>query len=198
MRVDQFDFELPSERIALRPARPRDASRLLEVRGAAICDREMLDLPALLSPGDVLVFNDTKVIPAQLEGRRLRKEDGARSAPGGKHGSAPRSTSAKGRASGKPSSATPSAPGLATRSISGRKSPLRLSQKLPMVRLCCIFTGMNRSSCCSNGPGVCPCRRISRLGARRTPKTGTIIRRCSLRKKGRWRPRRLRCISRRA
>jgi len=70
MRVDQFDFELPPERIALRPARPRDASRLLEVRGSAIADRNMLDLPALLSPGDVLVFNDTKVIPAQLEGKR--------------------------------------------------------------------------------------------------------------------------------
>jgi len=70
MRVDLFDFELPPERIALRPARPRDAARLLAVRGSQISDRQVLDLPQLLEPGDVLVFNDTKVIPAQLEGRR--------------------------------------------------------------------------------------------------------------------------------
>jgi S-adenosylmethionine:tRNA ribosyltransferase-isomerase len=77
MRVDHFDFELPPERIALRPARPRDSSRLLDVRGGAVADRQMLDLPALLSPGDVLVFNDTKVIPAQLEGRRGEASIGA-------------------------------------------------------------------------------------------------------------------------
>src|SRR5689334_3625700 len=70
MRVDLFDFELPPERIALRPARPRDSARLLAVRGSEISDHEVLDLPSLLQPGDVLVFNDTKVIPAQLEGRR--------------------------------------------------------------------------------------------------------------------------------
>ena len=68
--VDLFDFDLPTDRIALRPARPRDSARLLLVEGAAISDRQMLDLPSLLEPGDVLVFNDTKVIPAQLEGRR--------------------------------------------------------------------------------------------------------------------------------
>ncbi len=70
MRVDQFDFDLPPERIALRPARPRDAARLLHVSGDQLADRKMLDLPDLLSPGDVLVFNDTKVIPAQLTGKR--------------------------------------------------------------------------------------------------------------------------------
>ena len=70
MRVDLFDFELPPDRIALRPARPRDSARLLAMRGAAISDRQVLDLPQLLEPSDVLVFNDTKVIPAQLEGRR--------------------------------------------------------------------------------------------------------------------------------
>jgi S-adenosylmethionine:tRNA ribosyltransferase-isomerase len=86
MRVDLFDFDLPQERIALRPARPRDSARLLLVQGKAILDRSMLDLPHLLQPGDVLVFNDTKVIPAQLEGRRgearigatLHKREGAR------------------------------------------------------------------------------------------------------------------------
>src|SRR5438105_2233690 len=86
MRVDLFDFNLPPERIALRPARPRDSARLLVVRGSEISDRQMLDLPQLLEPGDVLVFNDTKVIPAQLEGRRgdasvgatLHKREGPR------------------------------------------------------------------------------------------------------------------------
>src|SRR3954447_4998339 len=86
MRVADFDFDLPPERIALRPARPRDSARLLAVRGSAFQDRAMLDLPELLEPGDVLVFNDTKVIPAQLEGRRgdasigatLHKREGSR------------------------------------------------------------------------------------------------------------------------
>ena len=77
MRVDDFDFELPSERIALRPARPRDSARLLHVAGDAIFDRAVLDLPDLLRPGDVLVFNDTKVIPAQLEGKRGEARIGA-------------------------------------------------------------------------------------------------------------------------
>jgi S-adenosylmethionine:tRNA ribosyltransferase-isomerase len=72
MKVDLFDFDLPPERIALRPVRPRDAARMLVVRGqdAPFEDRGVRDLPDLLNPGDVLVFNDTRVIPAQLEGRR--------------------------------------------------------------------------------------------------------------------------------
>jgi S-adenosylmethionine:tRNA ribosyltransferase-isomerase len=86
MRVDLFDFELPQERIALRPVRPRDSARLLAVDGSNISDRRILDLPDLLRPGDVLVFNDTKVIPAQLEGKRgdasigatLHKREGPR------------------------------------------------------------------------------------------------------------------------
>ncbi|MEO5971903.1 MAG: tRNA preQ1(34) S-adenosylmethionine ribosyltransferase-isomerase QueA [Sphingomicrobium sp.] len=86
MRVDLFDFDLPPDRIALRPARPRDSARLLAVDGARIADRQVLDLPDLLAAGDVLVFNDTKVIPAQLEGVRgdarigatLHKRDGPR------------------------------------------------------------------------------------------------------------------------
>lgn len=77
MRVADFDFDLPAERIALRPARPRDSARLLAVRGTEISDHEVLDLPDLLRPGDVLVFNDTKVIPAQLEGRRGEARIGA-------------------------------------------------------------------------------------------------------------------------
>ncbi len=73
MRVDLFDFELPEDRIALRPAEPRDAARLLVVRpGTGLGDRRVADLPDLLDPGDLLVFNDTKVIPAQLTGIRRR------------------------------------------------------------------------------------------------------------------------------
>ena len=75
MRVDQFDFDLPNERIALRPARPRDAARLLVVTPEAetlLSDRGVRDLPELLREGDALVFNDTRVIPAQLEGKRIR------------------------------------------------------------------------------------------------------------------------------
>lgn len=77
MRVDQFDFDLPEERIALRPASPRDSARLLVVRpGQVLEDRTVRDLPDFLEAGDALVFNDTKVIPAQLEGVRVR-EDGS-------------------------------------------------------------------------------------------------------------------------
>jgi S-adenosylmethionine:tRNA ribosyltransferase-isomerase len=77
MKVDLFDFALPEESIALRPARPRDSARLLLVDGEALQDRTVLDLPSLLRAGDVLVFNDTKVIPAQLEGRRGEASIGA-------------------------------------------------------------------------------------------------------------------------
>ncbi|OYU14928.1 MAG: tRNA preQ1(34) S-adenosylmethionine ribosyltransferase-isomerase QueA [Alphaproteobacteria bacterium PA4] len=68
MRVSDFDFDLPPERIALRPVSPRDSARMLEVRGSALSDHIMRDLPARLAPGDVLVVNDTRVIPAQLHG----------------------------------------------------------------------------------------------------------------------------------
>lgn len=78
MKTDLFDFDLPEELIALRPVEPRDAARLLCVAPSAIEDRMVADLPALLAPGDVLVFNDTKVIPAALEGVRHRGEARAR------------------------------------------------------------------------------------------------------------------------
>jgi len=78
MRVDDFDFDLPEERIALRPAEPRDAARLLVVRpGQGSKDSVVNRLPELLQPGDALVFNDTKVIPAQLFG--IRERDGSAS-----------------------------------------------------------------------------------------------------------------------
>ena len=78
MRVDLFDFDLLPERIALRPARPRDAARMLVVRGQGVLvDHGVRDLPGLLRAGDVLVFNDTRVIPAQLEGTRRNARIGA-------------------------------------------------------------------------------------------------------------------------
>jgi S-adenosylmethionine:tRNA ribosyltransferase-isomerase len=77
MKVDAFDFVLPPDRIALRPASPRDAARLLVLDGAATRDATVRDLPRMLSPGDMLVFNDTRVIPAQLEGRRGNATIGA-------------------------------------------------------------------------------------------------------------------------
>ncbi|MDB5397030.1 MAG: queA [Rhodospirillales bacterium] len=70
MRVDLFDFELPPERIAQRPVEPRDAARLLSVRQSELTDHIVRHLPNLLQPGDLLVFNDTRVIPARLTGRR--------------------------------------------------------------------------------------------------------------------------------
>ena len=70
MRVSDFDFYLPEERIALRPASPRDSARLLRVGRAGLSDWQVHDLPRLLRPGDVLVANDTRVIPAQLSGQR--------------------------------------------------------------------------------------------------------------------------------
>ncbi len=86
MRVDLFDFALPQDRIALRPAAPRDAARLLTVTADGLGDRIMRDLPQLLRAGDLLVFNDTRVIPAQLQGMRgdarigatLHKREGPR------------------------------------------------------------------------------------------------------------------------
>jgi S-adenosylmethionine:tRNA ribosyltransferase-isomerase len=79
MRTDLFDFALPEDRIALRPAAPRDSSRLLVVHpqeASELEDRAMRDLPALLRPGDALVVNDTKVLPAHLHGRRIGRGDG--------------------------------------------------------------------------------------------------------------------------
>jgi S-adenosylmethionine:tRNA ribosyltransferase-isomerase len=76
MRTDLFDFELPPERIALRPSEPREAARLLVVRPGAeqeLADATIADLPTLLAPGDQIVVNNTKVIAAQLAGRRVSR-----------------------------------------------------------------------------------------------------------------------------
>lgn len=77
MDVDLFDFDLPPERIALRPVSPRDAARMLVLAEGATRDRLVSDLPSELRAGDLLVFNDTRVIPARLEGRRGNASVGA-------------------------------------------------------------------------------------------------------------------------
>lgn len=70
MRVDLFDYDLPPELIAKHPARPRDTARLLDMTGSALADRTIRDLPDLLRAGDLLVVNDTRVIPSRLDGTR--------------------------------------------------------------------------------------------------------------------------------
>jgi S-adenosylmethionine:tRNA ribosyltransferase-isomerase len=76
MQLADFDFDLPDSAIALRPASPRDAARLLEVTpGQALQDHQVRDLPGLLRAGDILVLNDTRVIPARLKGVRHRAEN---------------------------------------------------------------------------------------------------------------------------
>ena len=75
MRTDLFDFDLPPDRIALRPANPRDAARLLVVRLGQLEDRSIADLPDMLWAGDCLVVNDSKVIAARLKGRRIGRGD---------------------------------------------------------------------------------------------------------------------------
>jgi S-adenosylmethionine:tRNA ribosyltransferase-isomerase len=77
VNVDLFDFALPPERIALYPASPRDSARMLVLEGDATRDARVSDLPACLRAGDLLIFNDTRVIPAQLEGTRGEAKIGA-------------------------------------------------------------------------------------------------------------------------
>jgi S-adenosylmethionine:tRNA ribosyltransferase-isomerase len=74
MRTDLFDFDLPPERIALRPASPRDSAKMLVVENGALRDQAIADLPQWLKAGDQLIVNDTKVIAAQLKGRRIGRE----------------------------------------------------------------------------------------------------------------------------
>ena len=85
MKLSDFDYVLPPSAIANEPARPRDAARLLDMTGPSLADRHVRDLPDLLARGDLLVANDTAVIPARLSGRRgeatisvtLHKHEGA-------------------------------------------------------------------------------------------------------------------------
>jgi len=73
MKLSDFDFDLPEELIATRPVHPRPAARLLHVEGGAMADRHVSDLPSILRPGDRLILNNTRVIPARLFGERLRE-----------------------------------------------------------------------------------------------------------------------------
>jgi S-adenosylmethionine:tRNA ribosyltransferase-isomerase len=73
MKLDDFDFDLPEELIATRPARPRSSARLLVADGAGTRDAHVFDLPRILRPGDRLILNDTRVIPARLSGHRTRE-----------------------------------------------------------------------------------------------------------------------------
>ena len=74
MRISDFDFDLPEDRIALRPMQPREAARLLRVDGGGLTDARVGDIGRFLRPGDLLVVNDTRVLPVQLQGRRVRDE----------------------------------------------------------------------------------------------------------------------------
>ena len=78
MKLSDFDFDLPERLIAVRPAKPRSSARLLLAQGGSISDRHVFDLPGILRPGDRLVLNDTRVIPARLSGVRRRGETEAR------------------------------------------------------------------------------------------------------------------------
>lgn len=77
-RLDAYEYSLPEDRIALRPASPRRSARLLVVKPDALEDHKMTDLPSILRAGDLLIFNDTKVIPARLFGVRRRESGDAR------------------------------------------------------------------------------------------------------------------------
>ena len=74
MRISDFDFDLPEDRIALRPMQPREAARLLRVDGGGLTDARVGDIGRFLRPGDLLVVNDTRVLPVQLQGRRVRDD----------------------------------------------------------------------------------------------------------------------------
>ena len=80
MKLSDFDFDLPEDRIAVRPANPRSSARLLLAEGARITDRHVYDLPDILRPGDRLILNDTKVIPARLTGERHRSGEAGETA----------------------------------------------------------------------------------------------------------------------
>ena len=183
-----FDFE-PARPTGSRwrPASPRDSARLLRGRGGAHLRTMRCGIcRACCGAATCLVFNDTRVIPAQLEGRAARR------------GSARPCTSARARATGAPSSATPRGCAKATGSTSARASPrsatrARRGRLLPAD----ASRARSRSSCCSSAPGGCRCRPISPAGARPTRATATIIRPCSRARKARSPRRPPRSISRR-
>ena len=190
MRVADFDFDLPADRIALRPARPRDSARLLLVDGVEVSDHAMLELPGLLRSGDVLVFNDTKVIPAQLEGaargERAWASIGAtlhkRQGPREWHAFLRNAKRAR----------------VGDNVDFGDGVHASVVEKSDDGSALLHFHGRSRSNCCSNGPAGCRSRPISPRSGRSMRPTGPIIRLCSRARKARSRPRPRRCTSRSA
>ena len=189
MRLADFDFDLPPDRIAQHPARPRDAARLLHVARDGLADRIVRDLPALLRPGDVLVVNDTRVIPAQLTARRGDARIGI--------------TLDQPRADGTWHALARNARRLHAGDelrFDG-SDDLRatvLAARCRMAAWCWHSTGTTRRSPrrCSV-PARLPCRPISRGPPARCPRTPTTTRRSSPRTKARSPRRRRGCISRR-
>ena len=187
VRVDLFDFELPPDRIALRPASPRDCARLLLVAGGAISDHVVARSAAAAARAATCWSSTTPgSSPPSSKGGAARR------------GSARPCTSARGRAPGAPSSATPSGCARATGSISAPASP-RIAERARRGRLLPArpSKATSRSSCCSSAPAGCRCRPISPAGARPTRATATITRPCSRARKARSRRRPPRSISRR-
>ena len=184
MNVDLFDFDLPPERIALAPRSPArcgaDAGGRWRCRSR---DRLVGDLPSELRAGDLLVFNDTRVIPAQLEGKRgdaaigatLHKREGPR----------------RWRAFVRNARRLRDGDTIDFGAASAR--PRRIAARTAASRS--ISPATSRSNCCSNAAGGCRCRRISPRSARPMRATPTIIRRCSPTSPARSPRRPPRCIS---
>ena len=202
MRTDLFDFELPAERIALRPSVPRDAARLLVVRpGAepAFDDKSVRDLPDLLRPGDAVVVNDSKVIPARLSGRRIGRGETEPAIEATLH---QRLDGSRWRAFAKPGKRL--AVGDVIRfGTEGRvclHRPARCHGRGEVrgrrgdARLCVPWRGA-RSGARRNA-AACRCRLTSRPGGQPTSATATITRPCSRSRRGRSRRRPRGCISR--
>ena len=198
MRVSDFDFDLPSERIALRPASPRDAAKLLVVRPDKLEDHLIRELPQLLRAGDVLVFNNTRVIPAALRGHRF-----------GRAGTSPkievllhmRLDGARWKAFAKP--ARKLEPGDRVRF--GGEGRVCLLGNLDAIVEAKGEAG--KSHCCSISRGqcltkrlpqwaTCRCHPTSRESARPTNRTVPIIKQFSPAKTEPWLPRQRDCTSR--
>ena len=150
MRVDQFDFELPPDRIALRPARPRDSARLLLVDGDAIADRQMLDLPALLRPATCSCSTTRRSFPPSWKGSAARRGIGATL----HKREGPRDWQAFLRNAKRARVGDPIDFGAGVAASVIEKADGRF-------RAASISTGMSRSSFCSSGRAGCHCRPIS-------------------------------------
>ncbi len=184
MRVDAFDFDLPNERIALRPARPRDAARMLVVDGGEIVDAgsptcRLGSVPAIASSSTI-----------RASSPHSSKDDAVKPRSGR------RCTNASTFAAGRRSSATPSGCASARASISARGSKRWPKSGCPTAASSSPLPATSRSRFCSNAPARCRCRPISPASVRPTTRTAPITRRCSRAKTARSRRRPPRCTSR--